>query len=118
MIGGTDSSADMTIPIGDSDVTTFTFIKYDDPIVDLWFAKRGRVSKRRFLKMARMRLKPLYKKCNLDPVWIKQFLRRFGDAQVRQWVIDAQQLDYCLSQPELPFSLPGQEPQNANDRSR
>ena len=108
MIDGTGSTDDVIIPIGDSNAT-ISFFEYVDPIVDLWFSKRGRVSKRRFLNMARMRLKPLYEKCNLDPAWIKQFQNRFGDAQVRQWVIDAMQPGYRMTQPEPPFAPLGQE---------
>lgn len=80
-----------------------------DPIVDLWFTKRGKVSRRRFLNMARMRLKASYKGCNLDPAWIKQFLGRFSDDVVRQYVAEALQPGYRLSMPDPAFPELGKE---------
>lgn len=97
------------IPYGDTNANLEVF-SYVDPIVDLWFSKRGRVSKRRFLNMARMRLKPLYEGCNLDPAWVKQFLRRFSDDVVRRYVTEALQPGYRMSHAPSPFPPLGEEP--------
>lgn len=92
-----DSTGDVTIPIGDSDAT-IDFFEFVDPIVDLWFSKRGKVSKRRFLNMANMRIKKL-----------KLYSGWFDDAAIRQWVSEALQPGYRMSQPEPLFAPLGQE---------
>lgn len=94
----TDSTGDVTIPIGDNSDATIDFFTYVDPIVDLWFSKRGRVSRRRFLNMANMRIKKL----NLYAGW-------FSDADVRRYVVEALQPGYRISGPDPVFPELGEE---------
>lgn len=97
MTDGSGSTGDIIIPIGDTNATIDMF-QYVDPIVDLWFSKRGRVSKRRFLNMANMRIKKL----NLYMGW-------FSDDAVRQYVDEALRPGYHLSMPSPVFPELGKE---------
>jgi hypothetical protein len=95
----TDATSSITIPTGMTD-TTVSFSVYVDPIVDAYFRHCGRMSRRRFENIIRMRYKKLLQSCNLDPMWIAEALRKFKTSNVKSYVREQIEPGYRIQFPE------------------